>query len=841
MTIVLFLVDTSASMAQKTYQGTSLLDTARTAVELFIKQRLRDASARGDRYMLMSFEDFPLNVKAGWREGQVIFQEQLKLLKPKGLTTFGAALGSAFRFVNVNRLQTGIDNYGCGRYPFYMEPVVVVSITDGNSLTCPVSGVVGEIKLSKPTAMGNELTEEPFRWDHRLFTLVLRLSGGVPRLKVTPGMPLPVDASPINAMCLATGGRSYSVTSHKLLPLCIESIVQKIQQSGVLVRFEKVGPDPLPVVNDKVNGVLEGSNGKAAEGENGKQFPVDDGWRNLLTTIYSRATRAYPGHWPIPEAFWPSREMGTLPPRKAHPVVSFRCESSEPLVCQDFPFDKYELEPSPLTQFILERKQSNVCWQVFVSNSNAHGPVSAPFGYLKASTNLLSVNFFIMPYNYPVLLPLVDELKQDPKARTDQSWRMRLEKYLRSVPNYYMQPLKKAFARLGVTHPLLEPDQGQQYSYNILKYLAKIKHVAREEFDAQCASIGSALQHSIPPPVMQVVVLNQSLRRVTLKPRETLYHLSSKRKYRKMVSAEYFKGYQIQIGRRKVRAAPSLQFRNPFEIKREQLVVQLGKMSTNLLLNLDEKRVPVLEGGLPGTVINLQNAEDLHSLPVGQMGNYQDYVKGLEAIGRGPLREVEPQAIRVHAFGNPFKIDKKSIAVDEVGDGNILAGNALKSDGLRKRTLSTASLESNRPPRRKPGPLASDSLMQWRKRRREWSTSSNSSFVSSASDLGSLSSLEDDVVTDEGHILEVCIKARTKSSGEFGQPSASTSSNFSGALTNGFSFVESSEEFTGNRSSNSAPPSKRFKVSNGRRPLDEGALRSRKLLLGSLVRKQLSG
>lgn len=49
------------------------------------------------------------------------------------------------RFVNVNRLQTGIDNYGCGRYPFYMEPVVVVSITDGNSLTCPVSGVVGEV------------------------------------------------------------------------------------------------------------------------------------------------------------------------------------------------------------------------------------------------------------------------------------------------------------------------------------------------------------------------------------------------------------------------------------------------------------------------------------------------------------------------------------------------------------------------------------------------------------------------------------------------------------------------------------------------------------------------
>lgn len=52
--------------------------------------------------------------------------------------------------------------------------------------------------------------------------------------------------------------------------------------------------------------------------------------------------------------------------------------------------------------------------------------------------------------------------------------------------------------------------------------------------------------------------------------------------------------------------------------------------------------------------------EDLHTLPISQMGNYQDYVKGLEAAGRAPLRELEPQAIRAHAFGNPFKIDKVS-------------------------------------------------------------------------------------------------------------------------------------------------------------------------------------
>lgn len=33
------------------------------------------------------------------------------------------------------------------------------------------------------------------------------------------------------------------------------------------------------------------------------------------------------------------------------------------MVIDKLPFDKYELEPSPLTQFILERKSPQTCWQ----------------------------------------------------------------------------------------------------------------------------------------------------------------------------------------------------------------------------------------------------------------------------------------------------------------------------------------------------------------------------------------------------------------------------------------------------------------------------------------------
>lgn len=49
-------------------------------------------------------------------------------------------------------------------------------------------------------------------------------------------------------------------------------------------------------------------------------------------------------------------------------------------------------------------------------------------------------------------------------------------------------------------------------------------------------------------------------------------------------------------------------------------------------------------------------ADSLHSVPVAQMGNYQEYLKTLAS----PLREIDPdQPKRLHTFGNPFKQDKK--------------------------------------------------------------------------------------------------------------------------------------------------------------------------------------
>lgn len=69
---------------------------------------------------------------------------ELKNLQCQGMTMMGAALKHAFDVLNINRMQTGIDTYGQGRCPFFLEPAVIVVITDGSKLS-NTSGVQEDV------------------------------------------------------------------------------------------------------------------------------------------------------------------------------------------------------------------------------------------------------------------------------------------------------------------------------------------------------------------------------------------------------------------------------------------------------------------------------------------------------------------------------------------------------------------------------------------------------------------------------------------------------------------------------------------------------------------------
>nr|XP_024648498.1 integrator complex subunit 6-like isoform X4 [Macaca nemestrina] len=560
-------------------------------------------------------------LQAGWKENHATFMSELKNLQASGLTTLGQALRSSFDLLNLNRLISGIDNYGQGRNPFFLEPSILITITDGNKLTS-TAGVQEELHLPLNSPLpGSELTKEPFRWDQRLFALVLRLPGVASTEPEQLGS-VPTDESAITQMCEVTGGRSYCVRTQRMLNQCLESLVQKVQ-SGVVINFEKTGPDPLPIGEDGLMDSSRPSNSFAAQP-----------WHSCHKLIYVRPnskTGVPVGHWPIPESFWPDQNLPSLPPRTSHPVVRFSCIDCEPMVIDKLPFDKYELEPSPLTQYILERKSPHTCWQVFVTSSGKYNELGYPFGYLKASTTLTCVNLFVMPYNYPVLLPLLDDLFKVHKLKPNLKWRQAFDSYLKTLPPYYL--------------------------------LTKL------ESERILASVGKK-----PPQEIGIKVKNHSGGGMSLT------HNKNFRKLLKEITGETalrltelntkeFAGFQIGLLNKDLKPQT---YRNAYDIPRRGLLDQLTRMRSNLL-----KTHKFIVG---------QDEDSLHSVPVAQMGNYQEYLKTLAS----PLREIDPdQPKRLHTFGNPFKQDKKGMMIDEADEFVAGPQNKVKRPGEPSSPMSS--------------------------------------------------------------------------------------------------------------------------------------------------------
>ncbi|XP_036299359.1 integrator complex subunit 6-like isoform X1 [Pipistrellus kuhlii] len=671
MPILLFLIDTSASMNQRTDLGTSYLDIAKGAVELFLKLRARDPASRGDRYMLVTYDEPPYCIKAGWKENHATFMNELKNLQASGLTTLGQALRSSFDLLNLNRLISGIDNYGQGRNPFFLEPSILITITDGNKLTS-TAGIQEELHLPLNSPLpGSELTKEPFRWDQRLFALVLRLPGLASTEPEQLGS-VPTDESAITQMCEVTGGRSYCVRTQRMLNQCLESLVQKVQ-SGVVINFEKTGPDPLFIGEDGLMDSSRPSNSFAPQP-----------WHSCHKLIYVRPnskTGVPVGHWPIPESFWPDQNLPSLPPRTSHPVVRFSCVDCEPMVIDKLPFDKYELEPSPLTQYILERKSPHTCWQVFVTSSGKYNELGYPFGYLKASTTLTCVNLFVMPYNYPVLLPLLDDLFKVHKLKPNLKWRQAFDGYLKTLPPYYLLPLKKALRMMGAPN-LISDNLDCGLSYSVISYLKKLSQQTKLESERILASVGKK-----PPQEIGIRVKNHSGGGMSLT------HNKNFRKLLKEIIGETssrltelntkeFAGFQIGLLNKDLKPQT---YRNAYDISRRDLLDQLTRMRSNLLRTHN--------------FIVGQDEDSLHSVPVAQMGNYQEYLKTMVS----PLREIDPdQPKRLHTFGNPFKQDKKGMMIDEADEFVTGPQNKVKRPGEPNSPLSSKRRRSMSPLLRKP-------------------------------------------------------------------------------------------------------------------------------------------
>lgn len=651
--------------------------------------------------MLLTFEDPPNNIKAGWKEHHPVFMNELKNLTATGMTTLGPSLKHSFDLLNLNRMQTGIDTYGQGRCPFYLEPSIIIVITDGGKL-CSGVGVQEDLTLPMHSAVpGSELTKEPFRWDQRLFALVLRLTGTVPPDSSSSSnkVSTTADPSPINDMCEVTGGSSYSVASQRSLMLCLEEICGKIQ-GGVVIHFERMNPDPLSVMDDEE---------VRLDGDNDDKSKCWTSCRKLIYVQRSAQKGYSVGHWPIPESFWPDTTNPTLPPRTAHPIVRFSTHDVPQINPGNLPFDKYELEVSPLTNVILSRhaKQMGTCWQCFIANSHRNNDNGLPFGYLKASSDMAHVNLIVMPYNYPVLLPLLDELMRVHHAKPSREWKKAFDDYVKNMPLYYAGPLKRALQRLGAPANLIPDNMENGLSFPIQNHLKRLKNQAKAEFDKVVSFVGVTAASNNNNNNGNKNHTTETLRLVTTSSTSSVLSQSSKKvsdialtgntshprignvrselnEYPNFVLRVKDKSYDLK----------SQSYRNPYDINRRELIDQIHRMRLNFLQ--------------PPAQIKYQDEDQMHSLPVSQMGNYQDYLKRMP----NPLRELESTPVRQHMFGNPFKIDKKGVMVDETDIDLVGSGSNGNNGAAPVRSPKRSASDPFHRSKRRPGPLPKDFVIR---------------------------------------------------------------------------------------------------------------------------------
>eukprot|EP01132_Coremiostelium_polycephalum_P009276 gene9276-11369_t len=651
---ITFVVDTSVSMGQKTVNGMTLLDCTKAAIEHFIKIRSKDSSIRTDRFFLVTTEEGNFSVKIGWKDHYNSFLQEVKNLTAKDMSNIGFSLQKAFDLLNQFRLQTSIDNYCQGRNPWFIDPSIVILLTDGSALT-NTSNIIENFSLPKNPSNVSDPTIEPFRWDQRLFSIVLKFNGIPSASQIGP------HTEPIIApMCEVTGGKCQIATSMKTMIQQVEGLIQKLQ-SGVVVSFE---PIPIPSVQN---------------------LPMP----SLHKMLY---VRTQGGFWPIPENYYPDLSNLNIPPRTAHPIIKYSLVESDPYIPENFPFDKYEVEPCPMTQYLLSNKIN--CVRTFMMNSQQLSGQGDCFGYLRTNSTGNSVNLFVFPYNYPRLWGLLDELVQQLKLQPTQKWKQEFENYLLSVPPYYINPLRialKRFCTLNLIPDTLD-NQFLNYISNIVK---KLKTQSQAKIEAERLLLNSNKQQQQQPKT-STLMSQLSSPSVSLSsiynPTPSTKNPVTGRNFHQILeigydpSNDYSDLIENSIDDSTTTTLelnqdidpiinfynPNILHRNVFDIQRHNILGQLDKMRDHIF----KKKV-------------VEDDETKHNLPISQMGNYHETLSKRET-----LRDIDEDKKPNHPlFGNPYRKEKgpkfaMSIdEADETGDEAGVAGGFGGKKGFKRRRI----------------------------------------------------------------------------------------------------------------------------------------------------------
>lgn len=733
--LVVFMLDTSASMNQRCNNGLTLLDCAKSAIEQFHKVRLRDTSVRMDRYMLVTCEEGSSAIRVLDKYPFLNFMHIVKSIQARDLTSIGVSLQCVFSFLHLQHLTAEIDKFGQGRNPVFIEPTMVMLITDGTELTS-MTGVLPTVSQSllpsTPAPVGAELVMQPFRWDQRVFATILRIPSANQVLPENNGISHHAVAmdNMISAICESTGGKCFVATSWKIMLQHIELTAARLA-SSVIVAFDQALPSGSAAISSQANTSFQ---------------------RRVMFVKGGQMQ----GHWPIPECYWPDSSHPELPPREPHPVISYKPMEIDSYIPPNFVYDKYELESNTFMN-LPHKATVGTCWQVFIRNSKGinHG-LGDPFGFIRLNHGG-SITLFILPYNYPVLWQLLKQVVKPPGSTTaklplNPQWRQDMERYCNGIPPYYAPALRVALKRWGLLAHIVPESLETPWLSFLGTYLKRIKAQAKPELDTMMSHIltedkfigsNNHLASSLPNRSLPIFSTSSPLNSDA--PPGFISNLSNTlpaMQAQNVMCADLgnsWKGWEamgpsvnawqslsgasLSSGSANVSgylhgcrvgnnhngshgsngAKSDIIFKNPFDVPKDQLIRQLISLPVRVTSVLQTRRTHTMDKGtrkfkspvnlIAAKLIAKEEEEWKHSLPVEKMGDFNEALLKQQPPRNPFIEDLDRNKQQRPMFGNPFRQERSDGADETWQEG--LSGPL--SRGRKKRRAEVLGVPSSSP------------------------------------------------------------------------------------------------------------------------------------------------
>ena len=427
------LLDTSHTMGEQgsSANGMSKLDIGKSVVESLLssvrksKSPLNPQLAQVSLLVLTPGDDYNCIVSYVGDPPQIadsLIKNVACTDDSTRLSNISFPISQAISITNKYRMRNNIDTFGFGRYPVAVDPLKVFVITDGVNIMRSSEHIIQSFS-SSAVSTGNDFAE-PLRWDQQFYVVLVKRDARCD---------LPRD----------------------LLKLCEDSCGGVLEIGGVEdIKSKVVGALVPKAMTASVGVVLHDER---------------DACIVHARVVVARET----ADWPVPEAYVYKKSMNKLPCRRPYPDLCIlgdqTIDYSHVAESADISFDSYEvtcgLSPASLcASFALNQTNSYavvvICTEdddastrSFTKRTEKHS-LQAPFGILKYKKETGSMVLTLLPYNFPVLLPVLKEgLKKVKTAASNawaQGWRREFENYLSSVPPNYHQSLLNLLVRTGL-------------------------------------------------------------------------------------------------------------------------------------------------------------------------------------------------------------------------------------------------------------------------------------------------------------------------------------------------------------------------------------------------------